>query len=137
MPAVSFVSRPLSPQDADWVRPRLAARWGSERIVVHGQVFWPAELPGFVALEAEQPLGLLTYSIVGQACEIVSLDSWREGKGIGSALLEAVKQAARAAGCQRLWLITTNANTAALRFYQKRGFVLAALHVNAVEQARD
>jgi hypothetical protein len=33
-------------------------------------------------------------------------------------------------------LITTNDNVAALRFYQKRGFTLAALHKNALEQSR-
>lgn len=128
--------RPRSPQDVAWARPRLLARWGSEKIVVHGQVFWPTELPGLVALEAGQPVGLLTYSIADRACEIVTLDSWQEGRGVGTALLNAVKQAARTAGCSRLWLITTNDNTPALRFYQKRGFVLAAIHVNAVAQAR-
>lgn len=131
-----FLIRPLLPQDAAWVRPRLIERWGGERIVVHGQVFWPAQLPGLVALEAEQSLGLLTYSITGQACEIVTLDSWQEGIGVGTALLEAVRRVAGAAGCRRLLLLTTNDNTAALRFYQKRGFVLAALHVNAVSRAR-
>jgi len=32
--------------------------------------------------------------------------------------------------------MTTNDNTAALRFYQKWGFLLVAVHRNAVEQAR-
>lgn len=35
-----------------------------------------------------------------------------------------------------MWLITTNDNTVALRFYQKRGFVLAAIHRNALEESR-
>jgi ribosomal protein S18 acetylase RimI-like enzyme len=55
---------------------------------------------------------------------------------VGSALIEAATQAARRVGCRRLWLITTNDNTHALRFYQKRGFVIAAIHVNALEKAR-
>jgi hypothetical protein len=33
-------------------------------------------------------------------------------------------------------LITTNDNTKALRFWQKRGFRLAAVHRNAVEKSR-
>jgi hypothetical protein len=33
-------------------------------------------------------------------------------------------------------LITTNDNTAALRFWQKRGFKLLRVHRNAVEKSR-
>jgi N-acetylglutamate synthase-like GNAT family acetyltransferase len=81
-------------------------------------------------------VGLVTYSIEGEACEIVSLDSLAENQGIGTALVQAVGTAARQAGCRRLWLITTNDNTPALRWYQKRGFRLAALHRGAVDQSR-
>ena len=48
--------------------------------------------------------------------------------GTGTALIEAVERLAADAGCDRLWVITTNDNTDALRFYQRRGFRLAALH---------
>jgi hypothetical protein len=37
---------------------------------------------------------------------------------------------------KRLWLITTNDNLHALRFYQRRGLVLVAVHRNAIEQSR-
>jgi ribosomal protein S18 acetylase RimI-like enzyme len=84
----------------------------------------------------EKIVGLLTYNIDGTDCEIVTLDSWGQSKGVGTELLEAVKQSARQEGCKRLWLITTNDNIHALRFYQKRGFVFAAIHVNAVEGSR-
>ena len=45
-------------------------------------------------------------------------------------------RAARAGQCTRLWLITTNDNLRALRFYQRRGFRLAALHRDALETSR-
>jgi ribosomal protein S18 acetylase RimI-like enzyme len=64
------------------------------------------------------------------------MNSLVEKKGIGSALVEAVKEKAKAAGCERLWLITTNDNAAALRFWQKRGFRLSAIYPNAVEELR-
>jgi hypothetical protein len=35
-----------------------------------------------------------------------------------------------------VWLITTNDNLNALRFYQKRGFRLAALYPGAVDESR-
>lgn len=132
----TFTLRPLQPADAGWVARRVTEQWGAEIVVAHGKVYRPAELPGFVAEDAGQIVGLLTYHVEGDACEIVTLDSQREGQGIGTALIEAARSAARAAGCRRLWLITTNDNTAALRFYQKRGFVLAALHRDAVAASR-
>lgn len=51
-------------------------------------------------------------------------------------MIDAVKSIAMASNCRRLWLITTNDNTQALRFYQRRGFVLAAIYLDAVEQSR-
>jgi ribosomal protein S18 acetylase RimI-like enzyme len=132
----AYAFRPLGAADAAWVARYVAEQWGSEVVVVHGAIYRPAELPGFVAAADGETVGLLTYHIDGDACEIVTLDSQREGQGIGAALIEAAKAAAQRAGCRRLWLITTNDNTHALRFYQKRGFVLAALHRDAVATSR-
>jgi ribosomal protein S18 acetylase RimI-like enzyme len=42
----------------------------------------------------------------------------------------------RAHGRRRLVVVTTNDNLHALRFYQKRGFVLAELRTNALAAAR-
>lgn len=132
----NFHVEPLNPAQhqraADWI----AQRWGSEIMVVHDQVFRPAELPGFIAVDGDQWLGLLTYHVAGDACEIVTLDTDRPNQGIGTALIEAARQAAQQAGCRRLWLISTNDNTAALRFYQKRGFTLVAIHRDAVTRSR-
>jgi GNAT superfamily N-acetyltransferase len=81
-------------------------------------------------------VGLITYHIVNNECEIVSLDSMSENRGIGTMLIEKVTDVAREHGCRRVWLITTNDNTHAIRFYQRRGFNMAALHVNAIEESR-
>jgi len=79
---------------------------------------------------------LLTYRIEGHDCEIVTIDSNAQGEGIGTALIDAVKERAKLKGCRRLWLITTNNNLNALGFYQKRGFCLIALYPNALETSR-
>jgi RimJ/RimL family protein N-acetyltransferase len=50
--------------------------------------------------------------------------------------LSAVVDEARLAGCGRVWLVTTNDNTRALRFYQRNGFDVAGLRRFAVDQAR-
>jgi ribosomal protein S18 acetylase RimI-like enzyme len=131
-----FAFRLLNLSDHDWVAQRMIASWGAEIVVIHQTIYRPAELAGFVALAEKKIVGLLTYHIEGVSCEIVTLDSWSEGRGVGTGLIESVKLAAQRDGCKRLWLITTNDNMHALHFYQKRGFVISAIHVNALEKAR-
>ena len=132
----SFQIRALNKADHDWVVGLLNEHWGSTRIVSRGRVHQVDELPGFAAVEDDRPVGLVTYRIEGDQCEITTLNSLMEKEGIGTALIDAVRDVANDASCKRLWLITTNDNTAALHFYQKRGFVLAALYPNAIEKSR-
>lgn len=128
--------RPLAEGDRAWLEEFVVARWRAPTVVGHGRVYHPAQLPGFVALQDEERVGLVTYVLENDACEIVTIDSVREGAGIGSALVEAVAQKAREAGCRRVWLITTNNNLRMLRFAQKRGFALVAVQPRAVEASR-
>ncbi len=131
-----FVIRPLVPADHDWVHQKMIEEWSAEIIVVHSEVFLPVELPGFVAELNGEIVGLLTYRVAEDDCEIMTLNSWREGIGVGTALIEAARQAAGQAGCGRLYLVTTNDNTRALRFYQKRGFTLCAVRLNVMDESR-
>jgi ribosomal protein S18 acetylase RimI-like enzyme len=122
--------------DAAWVSDLLSRRWGSARIVSRGRVHDASTRPGFIAHVGGDRVGLATYTIEANACELVTLDSVCRGEGVGSALLAAVVDAARRSRCTRVWCITTNDNTAALRFYQKRGWRFVALHSNAIERSR-
>ncbi len=131
-----FVIRSLDDSDIAWIAQWIMKQWGDNFVVAHGKVYHPQELPGFAAIQHDKVVGLLTYSLEGNSCEIVTIDSLVPATGIGTALIEAVKAEAMRAHCQRLWLVTTNDNLNALRFYQKRGFVLAALHRNALEASR-
>ena len=128
--------RKLTPEDAPWVKAFWIEHWGSDRMVVHGQAYTSAGLPGFVMEANGQVVGLATYRIEQDACELMSLDSLIEGQGIGAQLLQAVTEAARQAGLRRLYLSTTNDNLRALRFYQKRGYRLCALRPGAVMETR-
>jgi len=128
--------RPLAETDRAWANHLSAGRWGSTQMVTRGMLHDTARLPGLVAWRAGERAGLLTYHLAGDSCEIVSLDSLVEGAGVGSALIAAALEVARTAGCQRVWLITTNDNLPALRFYQKRGFRLLAVYPGAVDEAR-
>lgn len=105
-------------------------------IVSRGRVHRPLDLPGFVAYVEGLPQGAAIYEVRGAECELVSLDALRRWQGIGTALLAAVEDAARTAGCTRLWLITTNDNTDALRFYQRRGYRFASVHPGAIAGSR-
>ncbi len=128
--------RPASPDDREWVRRVLMHRWHGARIVTRGVVHAADELPALIADANGERIGLATYRLAPPECEVISLDSMLPARGVGGALLDRVVSTARAAGCRRIWLITTNDNLAALRFYQKRGFVLAALHRGAIDESR-
>jgi GNAT superfamily N-acetyltransferase len=132
----TFQIRPITKEDHNWVVSLLTVQWGSARIVTHGKVFQADQLPGFIAIQNDKPVGLITYRIDGKECEIGSINSLVEKIGIGTALVQAVRAVVQKAGCCRLWLITTNANTDALHFWKKRGFVLAAVYLGAVEHSR-
>ncbi len=129
--------RPITAEDLDQVQGFLIREWGDIIQVRSGTILHPDQYPGFIAHDEHGKwIGLVTYEIRGDECEIISINSMHSGCGIGTALIEAARDAALQANCKRLWLITTNDNLRALRFYQKRGFRLAALHLNALEESR-
>jgi len=128
--------RPIKAEDQKWVRQVSVEHWSSEVVVTRGKVYLVEELVGFVALLVGDRVGLLTYHIQDDSCEIVTLNSLVEKQGIGTALLSTMEKEAAATGCRRLWLITTNDNLEALRFYQKRGFSIVAVYSDAIKEAR-
>jgi len=128
--------RPLREADREWATGKLRELWGVG-VVSRGRLLDATVLPGFVAEGDGEPAGLLTYRIDGGDCEVVTINAFPTGAGVGTALMEAAAAAARDAGCRCVWLITTNDNLRALRFYQRRGFRLAALHRHALARSRD
>ncbi len=133
---MNFTLHPICPADAEWVMVFVVEHWGDEIIVIHDQIFTPHTHPGFFAHVDGELAGLITYRLDSDSCEILTLNSQLPGQGVGSALIDAVRQAARSANCRRLWLMTTNDNLNAIGFYQKRGFHIAAVYPGAVDRAR-
>ena len=127
--AVSDGDRPM----LAWL---VAELWGSEIVAVHGSALRPAELPGFIAERSRRVVGLLTYQVLGDVLEIVTLNAIQRRAGIGTMLIDAVVDSARRFGCQQIRLTTTNDNVDALRFYQRLGFRMAELRPGAVDRAR-
>lgn len=130
--------RALTTADLPALREQFVEHWGGPEVISRERRHVPEELEGLVAEEGGAWAGTLTYRVAedGASCELVTLLSLIEGRGVATALIAALSDELRRRGCRRLWLITTNDNTPALRFYQRRGFELAALHRGAVEHAR-
>ena len=128
--------RPIDEGDRPMLAWLVAELWGSEIVAVHGTSLRPAELGGFIAERSGRVAGLLTYQLVGNSLEIVTLNAIDRRAGIGTMLIEAAVGQARLTGCREIRLTTTNDNIDALRFYQRRGFRLTELRPGAVDQAR-
>lgn len=133
--AGSITLQEIDTVNRGWVVEKLE-EWVMRLVVRKGAQVDAAQLPGWVAQIEGHNAALLTYQAEDHALEVVTLKSWHEGAGLGSALLEAAKQQARTTGCREVWLITTNDNLDALGFYQRRGFVLRALYPNALSKTR-
>jgi ribosomal protein S18 acetylase RimI-like enzyme len=93
-------------------------------------------MAGFIAETHNKPVGVITYTIVEAECEITSIISLIEGRGIGSKLLQTLENHVRALRCRRIWVITTNDNLHALSWYQKRGYRLVTVYCDAMDQVR-
>jgi ribosomal protein S18 acetylase RimI-like enzyme len=128
--------RRLTDEDLPHLRRFWIEHWGGEEMVTRGTVYRPEQLEGFVVQDGEEWIGLLTFFIKDGECEVTSLDSLREGQGIGLALIAKALDEARARGCRRLFLITTNDNLNALGFYQRRGFEIVTVYRGALNETR-
>jgi len=133
---MAFIPRRLLSDDLPRLRQFWIEQWSGEFIVVHGVIYRPKQVDGFVVEEDGKWIGLGTFVIHGDECEVTSLDSLREGQGIGSTLLETIQKEAQTRNCKRLFLITTNDNLNALRFYQKRGFEIVCIYRGAINESR-
>ena len=128
--------RRLTPDDLPRLRQFWIEHWGGEEMVTRGNVYRPEQLDGFVIEDEREWLGLVTFIVTGDECEVTSLNSLREAQGIGTSLINAVVEEARKHGYKRVFFITTNDNLNALGFYQKRGFELVAVYRGAVNESR-
>jgi len=128
--------RPLAKNDRAWADQVEAGSWSEPVVARLRELIDPTQLPGFVALLDGERAGLASYAVRGDECELVTIRSLREGRGVGRALLDAVRNAAIEGGCTRLWLVTTNDNLRALELYQRSGMEIVAFHRHAVTEAR-
>jgi GNAT superfamily N-acetyltransferase len=128
--------RKVMQKDKTWVNEFIKEHWGSNKVVVHKTIYFPYKLEGFLAETKKERIGLVTYKIKNKKCEIVTLNSIRENKGIGTHLINLVLKKAKERGCNIAWLVTTNDNIKAIYFYQKLGFRFAKVYPGVVNESR-
>ena len=110
--------------------------WGATEIILRNKIIDGTKSKGFIAEDNNKMVGFLLYDINDDICEIIALYSFIEKKGIGTFLLNKIKEIATLKKCDRIVVITTNDNLIALKFYQKRGFFLSKLYCNAFDNIR-
>jgi N-acetylglutamate synthase-like GNAT family acetyltransferase len=131
------VARPATPADRDAIDALHHAIWGSSAVVGRDRVFDLRLLPTLVAERPDGSIvGALCYQETADALEVVSIGAVPPTRGAGTVLLDAAVTRARQARLRRVWLITTNDNLDALRFYQRRGMRIVHVDPGAVDRAR-
>jgi ribosomal protein S18 acetylase RimI-like enzyme len=126
--------RPLVGDDHEWAAAFLDAEMGGRMQARMGELLDVLAYPGLV-VEGERGdrVGLLTYRDDGEgATEVTVIVVNRKHEGGGTALLDAL----RGAVSGPIWLVTTNDNVDALRFYQRRGFRLREVRRGGVDESR-
>jgi DNA-3-methyladenine glycosylase I len=128
--------RALGDADLSWKVGTLEQGWGATTVARLGELIDAAALPGFVATDGDERVGLLTYAQRQDELEVVTIQSLCPGRGIGRSRMDAVRDHAARQAVRRIWLITTNDNVRALAFYQRWGMDLSRLVRNGVDVSR-
>ena len=110
--------------------------WGSEILISRGKIYSANNLEGIITCVDKNIAGVCLYYINSYECEIVLLDVSKQKIGIGTALIKKTLEIAKNESCKKIWLTTSNDNIDAIKFYQRRGFCIANIHVKGMQEAR-
>jgi GNAT superfamily N-acetyltransferase len=130
IPALSELLSALFAQEAEFTPDAGAQSRGLARIIgnpdigvillarMDGRVAGMVNLLFTVSTALGEPVALLEDMVVAAGSR---------GAGVGTRLLTAAIDCARARGCKRITLLTDRANAAAQRFYAKQGFAASGM----------
>ena len=128
---------PLTKEYTEQVERIAAESWGAIQVVVHRELYDLREMQCIIAVSDDQEiLGYCYYRFADNECEIMAIESVKPNTGVGSSLINAIIDKARGERCTRVYLQTTNDNTHAFRFYQRRGFTICAFRINELDYSR-
>ncbi len=133
---MTVIIRATEDKDHADVHQLLMERWTAAEIMLDNELIDASRLPGYVAYDGDQLVGLVTIIKRNGEWEILTLDSLNRWGGVGSQLLDAVATEARSKGVSRLTVRTSNDNLDAFRFYQRRGFRFERIGQGIIDQER-
>ena len=87
----------------------IICQWFSLQMVLDGESVDLGAADGWYAVQEDEIVGLITYRILDDRMEILSLDSLHEQHGVGTALLNMAMSYARNSGITKITLIFCNA----------------------------
>ena len=128
--------RAAGPADASWVLECLTEAWGSVHVARRGELLDASAFPALVAELGGSRVGLVVLAVRTEDCEVVSLTTEVRRRGVGQALIQRCVEVARAAGCRRLTLTTTDNNAVAIAFYRRLGLTCSAVRPDGVAASR-
>jgi GNAT superfamily N-acetyltransferase len=133
-PKVEFEIRPVT--DRAFLDELLRLRWSGGALMLRGKIVHPKDVEAIAAYHDGRLAGVATWRLEGPVIYLATLNNITEQRGVGVALLEAIKQLGRQKGSALLRVIVTNDNLNALGFYQRRGFHIIAVHPGAIDTIR-
>ncbi len=132
-----FKIQPITNKNREKVNQIMINEWNDLFMVVRGNVIKLDEVDGLIAYDEKEIVGIITYIVCRNIIEIISLNSFKERKGVGTFLIQKLKEKAKNENICVIKLKTTNDNINAIKFYQKRNFVISNIYINSIKKARE
>lgn len=126
--------RAITSDDSKWIKDIMGKSWGGLPLIIRGKKYYPTE--GIVAENDSGVAGFIFFEIQKTDCEIVVFEIFDKFKGTGTIMLNKLYDLAKDKKCKRIYLMTTNDNLDALRFYQRRGFSICGIHLDSIKISR-
>lgn len=115
----------------------MLASWGSHSMMIDLHVYDVAEIDALGLFDGSgRTAALASWTVRGDSAYLCALHSLKPGEGVAIQMLDAVIFAARKAGAKRLKAMLTNDNMPGMTFYQRRGFRLSGLYLEAIDAYR-
>ena len=115
----------------------MLASWGSHSMMIDLHVYDVAEIDALGLFDGSgKTAALASWTVRGDSAYLCALHSLKPGEGVAIQMLDAVMFAARKAGAKKLKAMLTNDNMPGMTFYQRRGFRLSGLYIEAIDHYR-
>ena len=115
------------------------ADFGRSKFIAFGEEFQAETVPAIVAEMEGDLAGALAYRLQDGVLQIVALATdpdWQRS-GVGGRLVDHAEDVARERGAGHVAVAMTNDNLPALYFYQRHGYRLTEVHIDAISAAND